>query len=363
MILLPYRLIVTVLSFLYLILPIPLSASIRDVLGLPEIDTFIYFISVIYCLMVFGILFGVSKNVIISESKSTFVRKLSFFLVMIAIVLVNLLFIKQIFNQDTYFYFDKTLAHVKYNEISNQFSLRNIYNVGLILLIFNISMCNFKGYQFLFFIFPVLFEMIFSQHNYLTHLLVFLFLWAWNSNLNKKYALFLSVFIVTLLLSVRLYLYSSIQEDFLKTFSAFLGEFTISWQSIPSALSFHGSNYIFSADEIWYSDALTHSINLNIGLAGNPVSEVIFYSGNFAFLSLIFLSIWMIVLSKLAIRSSFIAMAHFVLIFYLRDVMRTGFFLGFSILIKSILIFLIAMTLIFYVSKLKFNNTFEELKI
>jgi hypothetical protein len=337
----PIRLIMGTICFLYLVLPIPFVHSIREVLGLPVISLWNFSLAVIYSSITFFMVLLFPKEIVIQPQKLDMGKTFSRIVLLITICVSFIIFGVEIINTDApgFIYFDKILSDQIYEAISSEHSLRLKYNLLLAFFLLANVRSGFGVFGVLFFIPPVLFEVIFSKHNYATHLLMFLFVVFWNRDIQRYKLLTSFCLVVIVLLGIRFTFYSSFQDNILRTISAMLGEFTISWQSIPAALTYDGQDKISSG---WYSDALNRASGLDIGLAGNPVAEIVFYFGDAAMLVLIIAVITFAVIFRLSQRSFVSSLALLLTTFYIRDCFRTGWSLGFSVYFKALLFYVIA---------------------
>lgn len=340
----PVRLIAGSLCFLYLVLPIAFVPSIREVLGLSPIGTWDYFIGSCYSILTFLIVLLAPRSVVIRSSQLTLNDSVARIIAWASVFTTVYLFAKVLLGLDTLIYLDKVAAHIAYEEINFEYGLRLKYNVLLCVFLLCSFKARLKGWGGLFFVAPVLFEVIFSKHNYATHLLIYIFILTWNSRFSRRAVLVVFTVVAVILLGLRFYFYADFQSDAIQSLAAMLGEFTISWQSIPGALTFQGGT--FTVPNEWYSDVLSKAAGLEIGLAGNPIAEAIFYFGDWAGLMVV-VGVAGFVLATHVSRYYFAGgIALMVTTFYLRDCFRTGWSLGGSVYLKSLILFGM-MTLLF----------------
>jgi hypothetical protein len=335
----PLRLIVGSICFLYLILPLAFVSSIRVVMGLDPITTSDYLIGALYSTWTFLIVFLVPREIVIRSEDLEIHRTSAWVLAWLSILASIFVFVSAMHNVETLIYFNKTAAHTAYEELNTEYGLRLKYNILLCLFLPSSIVTGMRGWGVLFFLAPTVFEVLFSKHNYATHLLIYLFILAWNSRISRRTMLITFSFIVTLLLGIRFTLYSSFQNNAMQSLAAMLGEFTISWQSIPTALTFSGSTYTGPSE--WYSDILSRAAGLGYGLAGNPVAEAIFYFRNGALFVLVGAALGFVLMCRASRNSTVGSVAMLVTTYYMRDCFRTGWSLGFSVYLKSVILFTI----------------------
>lgn len=337
-IIIPLRLMINSLTFLYLVLPGFFSIITSELLEIKLPSETAILISIIYSSLYFIGTFLCKKEIVIRVSQEDNSRMSR--IILFSILGVMIVFSYVIIMTGINFYFDKTQAHIDYEEINSVYHLRFWYNIFLIFFVWGISQSGLKLRAFIFFLLPLFFEMMYSKHNYATHCLVYLFICGWQAPLlYQKRLMFLFSAVVVSLLMIRFLMFSNFQQNFLNTLAAFLGEFTISWLSIPIAVDLPPRFCSLHQNFIWYSDCLTANVQLHIGLAGNPIAEAVYYFGDFALLFIIFQLSVIVVLSRLSLKSNALAVAWLVFSFYLRDYMRTGFMFEIGILIKAWLIY------------------------
>lgn len=323
---------------MYLILPMVFVSSIRKVLALSPIPPADFAVGAFYSICTFLIILLVPKNIVIRSGAFKMHRAVARVIVWLTILLSAYFFVNALRGLETVIYFDKVAAHAAYEELNSEYGLRLKYNILLCLFLAASLKAGMRGWGGLFFVVPILFEAVFSKHNYATHLLTYLFLLTWNSRVSRKAVLISFATIVGTLLAVRFKFYSDFQNDPAQSLAAMLGEFTISWQSIPAALSYSGSTYTETAE--WYSDIISNAAGLEIGLAGNPVAEAIFYLGDWAGLGVVSGALLFMLLAKVSARNFAAGVALLVATYYMRDCFRTGWSLGLSVFAKSFVIFL-----------------------
>lgn len=346
----PIRLMALVLAALYLIVPIPFAVDTREVLGIGPAATSDLVLSAIYGISIFLVFLLLPKEIRIKSSRQTFSWGIWGFLEILAIFSISIVFGIIIARQQQYGFSDKVLAHFRYEALNADFHLRLIYNICLCVFLSSVVVRGFRWQQVIFFAAPIGLEVIFSKNNYITHFLVFMFLWLWNSKVNRRFVIFLASISVVSLLIVRFLQFASWQSDWMKTIAAMFGEFTISWQSIPVAIEYSRAMIFNAPVGGWYSDVISTFAGLKIGLAGNPAAEMVYYFGDFAILPIMVTAVSFVLLARFAKSNFILSMAFFVIAFYLRDIMRTGLLMGFSIIIKTSIIF---MTLKFVLSGIK----------
>ncbi|UDF37413.1 UNVERIFIED_ORG: hypothetical protein LHJ69_10200 [Shinella sp. XGS7] len=337
---LPIRLIAGSLCFLYLVLPIVFVPSVREVLGLTPIAAGDYFIGAFYSLLTFLIVLQAPRDVVIRPGELRLHESVARAIAWLSILGSAYFFANALLSLDTLIYFDKVVAHMAYEEINLEHRLRLKYNMLLCVFLLSSIKARMKGWGTLFFLAPVLFEVVFSKHNYATHLLTYLFLLTWNSSVSRRTVVTVFTLAVLTLLGLRFAFYSDFQNSAMQSLAAMLGEFTISWQSIPSALTFHGST--FTSPNEWYSDVISSAAGLEIGLAGNPVAEAVFYFGDWAGPMIVASALGFVVVAHGSRQSLTGGIALMVTAYYLRDCFRTGWSLGASVYLKSLVIFLTA---------------------
>lgn len=333
----PFRLIAGSLCFLYLILPLVFVTSIREVLALAPVAPADLAIGSFYSISTFLIILLVPRVIVIRSDTLKMNRRVALAIAWLTIFVSAYFFANALRGLDTLIYFDKVAAHAIYEGINEEYGLRLKYNILLCVYLVTSLKAGMRGWGALFFVVPTLFEVVFSKHNYATHLLIYLFILAWNSRVSRKAVLITFAIMVGTLLSVRFSFYSDFQNDTLQSLAAMLGEFTISWQSIPSALGYSGSNYADPTE--WYSDIISKATGLEIGLAGNPVAEAIFYLGDWAGLGVIGGALLFMLLARASTRNLAAGIAMLVVTYYMRDCFRTGWSLGLSVFAKSFVIF------------------------
>lgn len=336
-IIIPFRLIAGSLCFLYLILPLIFVASIREVLALAPIAPFDFVVSAFYSIFTFLIILQLPRVIVINGDAFKMKRIVASAIAWLTVILSTYFFANALSDLDTLLYFDKVSAHATYEHLNNENKLRLKYNVLLCLFLITSLKANMRAWGGLFFVVPILFEAVFSKHNYATHLLTYLFILTWNSQVSRKSILITFATIVGALLGLRFILYSDFQNDFVQSLAAILGEFTISWQSIPSALAYSGDRHAGQSE--WYSEIISNAAGLEIGLAGNPVAEAIFYFGDWASLGVVGGALLIVLLAWTSARNFAVGMAMLVLTYYMRDCFRTGWSLGLSVFAKSFVIF------------------------
>ena len=337
----PFRLIAGGLCFLYLILPLVFVNSMREVLALSPIPPADFAVGAFYSICTFLIILLVPKSIVIQSHTLKMDRDVARAVAWLTIVLSTYFFANAARELEALIYFDKIVAHKDFEELNAAFGLRFKYNVLLCIFLVVSTKAGMRVWGCLFFVTPVLFEVVFSKHNYATHLLTYLFLLAWNSHFSRLTILTSFSIVVGMLLAVRFIFYSDFGDDWMQSLAAMLGEFTISWQSIPSALSYSGSTHTGPTE--WYSDIITNAVGLDIGLAGNPVAEAIFYFGDWGGLVVVGGALLFMLLSRASARSFAAAMALLVVTYYMRDCFRTGWSLGLSVFVKSFVVFSIIM--------------------
>lgn len=333
----PFRLIAVSLCFLYLILPLVFVASIREVLALAPVAPSDLAVGATYSLCTFLIILLVPRIIVIRSDALKMKRSVALSIAWLTIFLSAYFFAHPLRELDTLIYFDKIVAHATYEDLNVEYGLRMKYNLLLCLFLVTSLKAGMRGWGALFFVVPVLFEVVFSKHNYATHLLTYLFLLTWNSRVSRKAVLITFAAVVVTLLAVRFIFYSDFQNDPMQSLAAMLGEFTISWQSIPVALSYSGSSFIGPTE--WYSDIISNAADLGIGLAGNPVAEAIFYFGDWAGLGVIGGALLFMLSAWASTRNFVSGIAMLFATFYMRDCFRTGWSLGLSVFAKSFVIF------------------------
>jgi hypothetical protein len=333
----PFRLIAVSLCFLYLILPLLFVASIREVLALSPVAASDLVVGATYSFCTLLIILLVPRVIVIRSDALKMKRSVALAIAWLTIFLSAYFFAHPLRELDTLMYSDKIIAHAAYEDLSVKHGLRMKYNVLLCIFLVASLKAGMRGWGALFFVVPVLFEVVFSKHNYATHLLTYVFLLAWNSRVSRKAVLITFTMVVVALLAVRFIFYSDFQNDPMQSLAAMLGEFTISWQSIPVALSYSGSSVIGPTE--WYSDIISNAAGLEIGLAGNPVAEAIFYLGDLAGLGVIGGALLFVLSAFAATRNVAAGIAMLVVTFYMRDCFRTGWSLGLSVFAKSFVIF------------------------
>ena len=333
----PFRLIAVSLCFLYLILPLLFVASIREVLALAPVAPSDLAVGATYSFCTFLIILLVPRIIVIRSDALKMKRGVALAIAWLTIFLSAYFFTIPLRELDTLIYFDKIVAHTTYEDLNVKYGLRMKYNVLLCLFLVMSLKAGMRAWGALFFVAPILFEVVFSKHNYATHLLIYLFLLAWNSRVSRKAVLITFATVVGALLAVRFIFYSDFQNDPMQSLGAMLGEFTISWQSIPVALSYSGGSFIGPTE--WYSDIISNAAGLEIGLAGNPVAEAIFYLGDLAGLGVIGGALLFVLSAFAATRNVAAGIAMLVVTFYMRDCFRTGWSLGLSVFAKSFVIF------------------------
>lgn len=333
----PFRLIAGSLCFLYLVLPLVFATSVREVLALAPTPPADFAVGALYSICTFLIILLVPKDIVIRSDALKMNHNAARVIAWLAILLSAYFFADALRELDTVIYFDKVAAHAAYEELNSEYGLRLKYNVLLCLFLVASLKAGMRGWGALFFVAPILFEVVFSKHNYATHLLTYLFLQTWNSRVSRKAVLISFTTIVGTLLAARFIFYSDFQNDPAQSLAAMLGEFTISWQSIPSALSYSGSTYTGTTE--WYSDIISNAAGLEIGLAGNPVAEAIFYFGDWAGLGVIGGALLFMLLARASARNFAAGVALLVATYYMRDCFRTGWSLGLSVFAKSFVIF------------------------
>lgn len=333
----PFRLIAGSLCFLYLILPLVFVASIREVLTLAPVASADLAIGAFYSICTFLIVILVPRVIIIRSDALKMKRGAALMIAWLTIFVSIYLFANALSDLDTLIYFDKVAAHEIYEELNTKYGLRQKYNVLLCLFLITSLKACMRGWGVLFFAAPTMFEVVFSKHNYATHLLIYMFILTWNSRASRKAILITFAAMVGTLLSVRFVFYSDFQSDSVQSLAAMLGEFTISWQSIPSALSYSGSRYTGQTE--WYSDIISKAAGLEIGFAGNPVAEAIFYYGDWAGLGVVGGALLFVLSAWASARNFSAGVAMLVVTYYMRDCFRTGWSLGLSVFVKSFVIF------------------------
>ncbi|TXD99726.1 hypothetical protein FUT87_02090 [Mitsuaria sp. TWR114] len=333
----PFRLIAGSLCFLYLILPLLFVTSVREVLTLAPVPPADFAVGTIYSICTFLIILLVPKDIVIRSDALKMGQGVARAIAWLTILLSAYFFANALRGLETLIYFDKVAAHAAYEELNATYGLRLKYNVLLCLFLMTSLKAGMRGWGALFFVAPILFEVVFSKHNYATHLLTYLFILTWNSRVSRKAVLISFAAMVGTLLTVRFIFYSDFQNDPVQSLAAMLGEFTISWQSIPSALSYSGSTYTGPTE--WYSDIISNAAGLEIGLAGNPVAEAIFYFGDWAGLGVVGGALLFTLLARASARNFAAGIALLVVTYYMRDCFRTGWSLGLSVFAKSVVIF------------------------
>lgn len=333
----PFRLIAASLCFLYLILPLVFVASIREVLALAPVALSDLVVGATYSFCTFFIILLVPRVIVIRSDELKMKRSIAFRIAWLTILLSAYFFAYAARDIDTLIYFDKIVAHATYEDLNVKYGLRLKYNMLLCLFLIASLKARMRGWGVLFFVVPVLFEAVFSKHNYATHLIIYLFLLAWNSRMSRKTILITFATVVVTLLAIRFIIYSDFQNDSVQSLAAMLGEFTISWQSIPAALNYSNGSYTGPTE--WYSDIISNASGLKIGLAGNPVAEAIFYFGDWAGLAVIGGALLFMMLAWTSTRNFAAGIAMLVVTFYMRDCFRTGWSLGLSVFAKSFVIF------------------------
>lgn len=336
---LPIRLIAGSLCFLYLILPLAFVTSIREVLSLAPVAQSDFLIGALYSICTFLIVLLVPRNIVIRSDALKMNRGIARVIAWLTILLSAYFFANALrgIEIEALIYFDKVAAHAAYEELNAEFGLRLKYNVLLCLFLVTSLKANLRGWGTLFFVAPVMFEIAYSKHNYATHLLTYLFILAWNSHVSRKAVLVTFATMVGALLAARFIFYADFQNDPMQSLAAMLGEFTISWQSIPSALGYTGSTYTGPTE--WYSNIISNAASLEIGLAGNPVAEAIFYFGDWAAFGVIGGALLFVLLVRASARNFAAGIALLVVTYYMRDCFRTGWSLGLSVFAKSFVIF------------------------
>jgi hypothetical protein len=337
MLVVPIRLIAGGLCFLYLVLPIVFVPSIREVLNLSPINPIDYIIGSLYSLFTFIFVLLIPREIVINGNKLDINRDVACALTWLIIFLSIYFFGIAINEVDTSMYLDKGLAHTVYEDMALQQGLRLKYNVLLVFFLMTNTRAGMPIYGVLFFLPPAMLEVGFAKHNYATHLLTYLFIFAWNSKISRKNIMIAFAFAVIALLGIRFTIYASFQIDAIQSLAVMLGEFTISWQSIPAALGYAGDISVGQAE--WYSDALTRAAGLDIGLAGNPVAEAVFYFGDGAGLVLLLAGLGFVLVTRFSSRSFVGGISMLVTIYYMRDCFRTGWSLGFAVFLKSLAIY------------------------
>lgn len=167
----PFRFISMSLAFLYLIMPIIFCYPIRVVLGLPQAYWVDFSLGAVYSVVVFLLFIFMPKVIIIDTCRTqNFDRSCAFL-----ILIITAYFIFVGMNLDTFFYSDKVAAHLAYEELNEQYHLRAAYNIGLVFVVLSVYSNGFRGYHLFLFLIPVVFEAIYSKHNYATHVLIYLF--------------------------------------------------------------------------------------------------------------------------------------------------------------------------------------------
>lgn len=340
----PIRLIAGSLCFLYLVLPIVFVPSVREVLGLSPITAWDYAIGSCYSVLTFLIVLQAPRNIVIRPTQLNLRESVARSIAWASILTSVYLFANVLLGLDTLIYLDKNAAHTVYEEINFEHGLRLKYNALLCIFLLCSIKARLKGWGALFFVAPVLFEVMFSKHNYATHLLTYIFILTWNSRIPRLTVLLVFTVVVLTLLGLRFAFYADFQSDTMQSLAAMLGEFTISWQSIPAALAFQGSTFTLPTE--WYSDVLSKTAGLEIGLAGNPIAEAVFYFGDWAGIMVVVGAAGFILVTHVSRHFFAGGIALMVTIFYLRDCFRTGWSLGGSVYLKSLVLFVLATLLL-----------------
>jgi len=325
------------LCFLYLVLPIAFVPSIREVLGLAPIAISDYLVGSLYSLATFLVVLQAPRDIVIHPNRVKLNESLARAVAWLTILISVFIFANALNSLDTLVYFDKVAAHSAYEEINLEHQLRLKYNVLLCVFLLSSITARMRAWGVLFFVAPVLFEVVFSKHNYATHLLTYLFILTWNSKVSRKVLISGFTLAIVALLGIRFTFYADFQNGAMQSLAAMLGEFTISWQSIPSALIYTGPT--FTGPTEWYSDVISNAAGLEIGLAGNPVAEAVFYFGDWAGLALVGGALGFVLAAHESRRTFTGGVAMLVATYYLRDCFRTGWSLGFSVYLKSLVIF------------------------
>lgn len=333
----PLRIILYALVFLYIIVPIPFVTGIRDLIGFTPVRPSDQIQIAFFAFCTFSIFLATPKNIFLDFSKF----KQDFPNVAVGLFVITILQIilyLYLFGLQTeYFYDDKVISHKIYEEISQRFNLRTIYNIGLLLLVCDFSQNGFKFRHLLFFIPPAAFEVIYSRHNYLTHLLLYGYFLLYSSRVSSYIKYLVPFLLVIVILLLRFLLYSGSGSDAYSFLSALLGEFNISYQASFFLIDMPAINdsHLYA----WYSDIVTSYYNLEFGLSGNPIAEAIYYAGDFYPIYLISAACIIVVILKYSLKNTVLTLSAVVITFYFRDIMRTGFLMFFSIYFKSVLFF------------------------